>query len=89
MAKETGSRYHLPDLSAGCADADDPLESRSWPERRDVIYEEDEASGEDETRPPPRKPLDRETLLALWKDVPPMDPDALRRDVDSAVDQSL
>lgn len=42
-----------------------------------------------ELRPLPRKPLDRETLLKLWKNVPPMDPDALRRDVDSAVDQSL
>ena len=42
-----------------------------------------------ELRPPPRKPLDRETLLALWKDVPPMDPEAFRRDLDSIIDPSL
>ena len=89
MAKETGSRYQLPDRSAGRADADDPLEARSWPERRDAIYEEDEAYGEDETRPPPRKPLDMETLLERWKDLPPIDPEAFRRDIDSFLDQSL
>ena len=42
-----------------------------------------------ELRPLPRKPLDRETLLELWKDVPPMDPEAFRRDIDSIIDQSL
>ena len=32
------SRYRLPDLSAGDADAPDPLESYSWQDLRDTIY---------------------------------------------------
>ncbi|MCY3505520.1 MAG: type II toxin-antitoxin system prevent-host-death family antitoxin [Chloroflexi bacterium] len=42
-----------------------------------------------ELRPLPRKPLDAATLLEQWRHVPPADPDAWRRDVDSVVDQSL
>ena len=42
-----------------------------------------------ELRPLPRKPLDAETLLELYKDVPPMDPEAFRRDLDSIIDPSL
>ena len=32
------SPYRLPDLSAGDADAPDPLESYSWQDLRDTIY---------------------------------------------------
>ncbi|MCY3647753.1 MAG: type II toxin-antitoxin system prevent-host-death family antitoxin [Chloroflexi bacterium] len=42
-----------------------------------------------ELRPLPRKPLDAATLLERWRHLPPADPDAWRRDVDSVVDQSL
>ncbi len=42
-----------------------------------------------ELRPLPRKPLDAATLLERWRHVPPMDPEALRRDIDSIIDQSL
>ena len=42
-----------------------------------------------ELRPLPRKPLDMETLLERWKDLPPIDPEAFRRDIDSVIDQSL
>ena len=42
-----------------------------------------------ELRPLPRKPLDAETLLERWRHLPPADPAAWRRDVDSVVDQSL
>ena len=31
-------RYRLPDLSVGNADAADPLEARSWPDLRGMIY---------------------------------------------------
>lgn len=37
-------RYRLPDLSFGSADDDDPLESYSWQDLRDIIY------GDSETR---------------------------------------
>ncbi len=42
-----------------------------------------------ELRPLPRKPLDRDTLLERWKDLPPIDPEAFRRDIDSILDPSL
>lgn len=42
-----------------------------------------------ELRPLPRRPLTAETLLERWRHLPPADPDAWRRDVDSVVDQSL
>ena len=32
------SRYRLPDLSAGDAEAPDPLESYSWQDLRETIY---------------------------------------------------
>ena len=31
-------RYRLPDLSVGNADAAGPLEARSWPDLRGIIY---------------------------------------------------
>ena len=42
-----------------------------------------------ELRPLPREPLDAETLLERWRHVPAVDPEALRRDIDSIIDQSL
>ena len=33
-------RYRLPDSSVGNADAADPLEARSWPDLRGMIYGE-------------------------------------------------
>ncbi len=42
-----------------------------------------------ELRPLPREPLDAETLLERWRHVPSVDPEALRRDIDSIIDQSL
>lgn len=39
--------------------------------------------------PLPRKPLSAEELLRRWRNVPPVDPDALRRDIDEIIDQSL
>lgn len=36
---------------------------------------------------PLRRPgLDRETLLKRWRQVPPIDPDAFRRDLDAVLD---
>ena len=32
--------YRLPDLSAGRADAQDPLEGLSWPDLRELVYGE-------------------------------------------------
>ena len=37
------SRYRLPDLSAGDAEAPDPLESYSWQDLRETIYGDREA----------------------------------------------
>ena len=39
-----GPRYRLPDLSFGNAGDEDPLESHSWQDLRDIIY------GDSETR---------------------------------------
>lgn len=39
--------------------------------------------------PLPRRPLSAEELLHRWRNVPPVDPDALRRDIDEIIDQSL
>ncbi len=36
-----------------------------------------------------RRPLSAEALLERWRNVPPVDPDALRRDIDEIIDQSL
>jgi len=36
-----------------------------------------------------RQPLPTEVLVRRWSSLPAMDPDSLRRDIDSAVDQSL
>ena len=42
-----------------------------------------------ELRPLRRKPLDAATLLERWRHLPQVDPEALRRDIDSVIDQSL
>ncbi len=42
-----------------------------------------------ELRPIARPALDRETLLARWKRLPPVDPAALRSDLDRVLDPSL
>ena len=42
-----------------------------------------------ELRPLRRSGLYRETLLDRWRQVPPVDPVALRRDIDAVVDPSL
>ena len=42
-----------------------------------------------ELRPLPRQPLNAATLLERWRHVPAVDPEALRRDIDSVIDQSL
>jgi prevent-host-death family protein len=42
-----------------------------------------------ELRPVHRPGLDRETLLARWRRLPPVDPVALRRDIDAVLDPSL
>lgn len=39
--------------------------------------------------PLPRKPLTAEALLERRKHLPHVDPDALRRDIDEIIDQSL
>jgi prevent-host-death family protein len=39
--------------------------------------------------PLPRKPLSAEALLERRRNLPPIDPDALRRDIDEIIDQSL
>jgi len=36
-----------------------------------------------------RRPLSAEALLDRWRNVPAVDPDALRRDIDEIIDQSL
>jgi len=40
-------------------------------------------------RPLDRSPLSVAVLLRRWARLPPMDPDALRRDVDAVMDPSL
>lgn len=40
-------------------------------------------------RPLDRSPLSVAVLLSRWARLPPMDPDALRRDVDAVMDPSL
>jgi antitoxin (DNA-binding transcriptional repressor) of toxin-antitoxin stability system len=42
-----------------------------------------------ELRPIAKQALDRETLLARWKCSPPVDPEALKRDLDRVLDPSL
>ena len=42
-----------------------------------------------EIRPLPRAGLDPATLLALWRDLPYVDPDEFRRDIDRLIDPSL
>lgn len=40
-------------------------------------------------RPLGRLPLSVDVLIHRWANLPPMDPEALRRDVDASVDPSL
>jgi prevent-host-death family protein len=42
-----------------------------------------------ELGPVRRRGLDRETLLRRWRRLPPVDPEAFRRDLDAALDSSL
>lgn len=42
-----------------------------------------------ELRPLPRGGLTAEELVRRWRRLPVVDPDALRRDIDEVVDQSL
>jgi prevent-host-death family protein len=42
-----------------------------------------------ELRPVSRPPLAAETLLARWSRLPPVDPVALRQDIDQALDWGL
>jgi len=42
-----------------------------------------------ELRPLPRPGLDAATLLERWKNLPAVDPDRLRRDIDEVIDSSL
>lgn len=42
LAPRTPSSYKLPDLRVGDPRAADPLETYSWPELRDTIYEASE-----------------------------------------------
>jgi prevent-host-death family protein len=42
-----------------------------------------------ELRPIPRPVLDIATLLARWRNLPEIDPDRLRADIDSVVDSTL
>ena len=42
-----------------------------------------------ELRPLPRPRLTAEALIEQFRNLPPMDPDRLRADVDAIVDQSL
>lgn len=75
--------YRLPDLSVGRPDATDPLEGYSWYELRDMSY----WSGDEERAR--RRPVDTESLRARWEKLPPVDPAALRRDIDTVIDPSL
>jgi prevent-host-death family protein len=40
-------------------------------------------------QPLDRQPLSTEALVRRWSNLPPMDPESLRRDVDTVVDQAL
>lgn len=42
-----------------------------------------------ELRPLPKPHLDSATLLDRWKNLPPVDPDTFKRDIDEVVDASL
>jgi prevent-host-death family protein len=42
-----------------------------------------------ELRPLQRQGLDATTLLARWRHLPPVDPDAFRADLDDAIDADL
>lgn len=42
-----------------------------------------------ELRPVPPKPLSAETLVARWRGLPPVDPDALRADIDRILDSRV
>lgn len=42
-----------------------------------------------ELHPVSRPPLDATTLLARWRRLPAVDPDALRADIDETIDPSL
>lgn len=42
-----------------------------------------------ELRPVPPPGLTAETLVAQWRGLPPVDPDALRRDIDELIDSRL
>jgi prevent-host-death family protein len=42
-----------------------------------------------ELRPVSRRPLGAEALLARWRRLPPVDPAALRADIDEMLDTSL
>jgi prevent-host-death family protein len=42
-----------------------------------------------ELRPIRRRALPTSTLLARWRRLPPVDPAALRRDIDAAIDPTL
>lgn len=42
-----------------------------------------------EIRPLPHEGIDPATLLALWRDLPHVDPDEFRRDIDRIIDPSL
>ncbi len=42
-----------------------------------------------ELRPLVRRGLDRVTLLRRWRQLPPVDPAELRRDLDAALDPTL
>lgn len=75
--------YRLPDLSVGRPDAIDPVERYSPAELRDISY------GEGDPERPRALPVDRESLLERWKDLPPVDPASFRSDIDSIIDPSL
>ena len=42
-----------------------------------------------ELRPLPRPGIDAATLLERWKNLPAVDPDSFRRDIDEVIDSSL
>lgn len=42
-----------------------------------------------ELRPLPRRSARPEELIERWKRLPPVDPEALRRDIDAVIDPSL
>ena len=78
-----GAGYRLSDHSVGEAAGDDPLDAYSSEDLRDLAYGEPvpPVSGD--------KPLDAATLLERWRHLPPVDPEALRRDIDRIIDPSL